>query len=142
MQTLARVHDIRPGRVRLACESVASSCGACAGGRGCALRWLARPGSALLEVDTMALAGWTLRPGDDIQIEVDDGELLRAALAAYLPPLLGLLGGPLIVAGVAPGRELAMLVAALAGLAAGWVVAGWWLRRSPPRYRLRPAEAA
>jgi positive regulator of sigma E activity len=96
----------------------------------------------MLEVDATALAGWTLRPGDDIQVEVDDGELLRAALAAYLPPSLGLLGGPLIVAGVAPAYELALLVAALAGLAAGWVVARWWLRWSPPRYRLRPAEAA
>lgn len=142
MQTLARVHDIRPGRVLLACESAASNCAACAGGRGCALRWLARPGSALLEVDATALPGRTLRPGDGIQVEVDDGELLRAALLAYLPPSLGLLGGPLIVAGVAPGRELAVLAAALAGLAAGWVVARWWLRRSPPRYRLRPAEAA
>lgn len=137
MQTLARVRDVRPGRVLLACESAAASCGACGGGRGCALRWLARPGGPLLEVDATALGGSQLRPGDGVEVEVDDGELLRAALLAYLPPLIGLLAGPMVAAGVAPGHELAALGGAGVGLAAGWAVARWWLRRSPPRYQLR-----
>lgn len=142
MHALARVRDVRSDRLLLACESVAASCGACAGGRGCALRWLARPGGSTLEVDATALGGSQLRPGDAIELEVDDGELLRAALFAYLPPLVGLLGGPMVAAGVAPGHELAALGAAGGGLAAGWVVARWWLRRSPPRYRLRLPGAA
>ena len=48
--------------------------------------------------------GTPLRPGDSVIIEVDDGELLRAAALAYVPPLAGLLAGPVAVA-VMPGRK-------------------------------------
>jgi positive regulator of sigma E activity len=142
MQTLARVHDVHEGRVRLACESVASTCDACSGGRGCALRWLARPGGAMLEVGMPSLDGRQLLPGDRVVLEVDDGELLRAAMLAYVPPLIGLLAGPGVATWLAPGSEPAALVAAALGLAAGWGMARLWLHRSPPRYRLRPAVAA
>lgn len=95
----------------------------------------------MLEVDAASLAGRPLRPGDGVEVEVDDGELLRAALLAYLPPSIGLLGGPMISAGIAPGHDLVALGAAGVGLAAGWLVSRSWLRRSPPRYQLRLPEA-
>jgi sigma-E factor negative regulatory protein RseC len=139
MQTLARVHDVRQDRVRLACESAASACDACSGGRGCALRWLARPGGGLLDVEMPLLDGHRLLPGDNVVVVVDDGELLRAAMVAYVPPLIGLLGGSGVATIMVPGREWAALIAAAVGLAAGWGMARRWLRRSPPRYRLRPA---
>ena len=142
MQTLARVHDVHEDRVRLACESAASACDACSGGRGCALRWLARPGGAMLEVGTPCLDGRRLLPGDRVVLEVDDGELLRAAVLAYVPPLIGLLAGPGVATWLVPGSEAAALVAAALGLATGWGTARLWLHRSPPRYRLRPAVAA
>lgn len=142
MQTLARVHDVHEGRVRLACESAASACGACSGGRGCALRWLARPGGAMLEVEMPFLDGRRLLPGDGVVVEVEDGELLRAAMLAYVPPLIGLLAGPGVATILAPGSESAALVAAGLGLAVGWGAARLWLHRSPPRYRLRPAVSA
>lgn len=132
---------MRAGRVLLECEAAAAACAACAGRRGgCALRWLAGPGNAMLDVVDPAPRGPALQPGDGVIVEVDDGELLRAAALAYLPPLAGLLAVPLVVAVLLPGHEAAALAGAALGLLAGWGVARAWLRRSPPRYRLRIAE--
>lgn len=105
------------------------------------MRWLAGPGHSTLDVDTPAIPGAPLRPGDGVIIDVDDGELLRAAALAYVPPLAGLLAGPVVAAMLQPGSEPVALTGALVGLAAGWGAARAWLRRSPPRYRLRPVEA-
>lgn len=138
MRTAARVRDVRAGRAWLACEAEAG-CPACGGGRGCALRWLSRPGEPLLEVPERRADGGRLAPGETVTIEVPEGELLRAAARAYLPPLGGLLAGPLLATSAA-GDDLAAMLAAVAGLAAGWVLARGWLRRSPPRYRLARAE--
>jgi positive regulator of sigma E activity len=124
----------------LECEAAAEACGACAGRRGCALRWLARPGSPVFEVVDPAPGGRALSPGDCVILEVEDGELLRAAALAYVPPLAGLLAVPLVVAPLLPGNEPAVLAGAVLGLAAGWGAARAWLRRAPPRYRLRVAE--
>jgi len=71
MQTRARVHDVHEDRVRLACESAATACDACSGGRGCALRWLARPGGGMLEVEMPLLDGRRLLPGDGVVVEID-----------------------------------------------------------------------
>ena len=138
MRTAARVHDVRAGRAWLACEA-AAGCPSCSGGRGCALRWLSRPGEPLLEVPERRPDGGRLSPGEAVTIEVPEGELLRAAARAYLPPLAGLLAGP-AVAVAWTADELPALLAAVAGLAAGWTVARSWLRRSPPRYRLAGPE--
>lgn len=141
MQARARVHAVRAGRVRLECESPAEACSACAGRRGCALRWLAGPDNPNLDVAHPVPDAAPLRPGDGVIIEVDDGELLRAAAIAYVPPLAGLLAGPVAAAAMTPGSESAALAGAILGLAAGWGASRAWLRRSPPRYRLRLAEA-
>jgi len=106
------------------------------------LRWLAGPGDSMLEVVHPASHGPPMHPGDHVIIEVDDGELLRAAALAYVPPLVGLLAGPVAAATLVPRSEPTAPAAALLGLAAGWGAARLWLRRSPPRYRLSQAEAA
>ena len=106
------------------------------------LRRLARPGGPLLEVPARVGNGSPLRPGDDVVVDVADGELLAAAARAYVPPLTGLLAVPTVVAVVADGGELQVLLAAATGLLAGWILARWWLRRSPPRYRLLGSEEA
>lgn len=138
MRTVARVQDVRAGRAWLACET-AAGCPSCSGGRGCALRWLSGPGEPLLEVPEQRPDGGRLAPGEAVAIEVPEGELLRAAARAYLPPFAGLLAGPLLaVAWTAD--DLAALLAAIAGLAAGWAAARGMLRRSPPRYRLARPE--
>lgn len=140
MRTAARVRDVRDGRAWLACEAAASACDACSGGRGCALRWLARAEGAVLEVPAEAADGRRLAAGDGILVEVSDGELLRAAMLAYLPPLVGLLAGAGFAALLAPASQAAAVLASLAGLVAGWAVSRAWLRRSPPRYRLQVEE--
>ena len=138
MRTAARVHDVRAGRARLACEA-AAGCPTCRGGRGCALRLLSRPGEPLLEVPERRPDGGRLAPGEAVTIEVPEGELLRAAARAYLPPFAGLLAGPVLALTWVADDSTALL-AAIGGLVAGWVVARGWLRRSPPRYRLAPPE--
>ena len=142
MEARARVHAVHAGRVRLECESATETCGACAGRNRCALRWLARPGNPQLDVADPAPDAEPLRPGDGVIIEVADGELLRAAALAYLPPLAGLLAGPQDAAALTPCNELAALAGAALGLAAGWGASRAWLRHSPPRYRLRIAESS
>jgi sigma-E factor negative regulatory protein RseC len=140
MEARARVNAVHAGRVRLECESPAGACGACAGRRGCALRWLAGPGNPNVEVASPVPDALPLRPGDGVIIEIDDSELLRAAALAYIPPLVGLLAGPVAVAALASGGELAAMAGAVMGLTAGWGASRAWLRRSPPRYRLRTAD--
>jgi len=136
MRARARVESVTAGRARLACEAPASSCAACAGGRGCALRWLGRATGTTLDVPETVASRDQLVPGDAVVIEVSDGDLLRAALRAYLPPLLGLLAGAAVARlGAGAGEGVAVL-AALAGLVIGWGVARAWLGRAPPRYRL------
>jgi len=141
MQARARVREVEPGRVRLECESSAEVCGACAGRGRCALRWLAGPANPMLEVAHPTPDSMPLSSGDGVIIEVDDGELLRAAALAYVPPLVGLLAGAVATMALLPGSEPAALAGAVLGLLAGWSAARAWLRRSPPRYRLRAAEA-
>ena len=79
-------------------------------------------------------------PGARVTVEVEDGVLLGAAARTYLPPLAGLLAGPLLADRVAGGGELPLLLSALGGVLLGWAVARAWLRRSPPRIAVRPAE--
>jgi positive regulator of sigma E activity len=138
MRAAARVQDVRGDRAQLVCEA-APACAGCAGGRGCALRWLSGPGRPELEVPARGADGRRLLRGSCVAVEVADGELLRAAARAYLPPLAGLLGGPAaVVAGA--GGELAALAAAVAGLVAGGSVARALLRRRPPRFTVVAGE--
>jgi len=95
----------------------------------------------VLEVPAEAADGRRLATGDGILLEVSDGELLRAAMLAYLPPLAGLLAGAGGATVLAPGMQATAMLASLAGLVAGWAVSRAWLRRSPPRYRLQVEEA-
>lgn len=142
MKVVARVRDAGQDRVRLDCDAPASTCGACAGGRGCALRWLARAEGPTLEVPASRGDGQRWVSGDTVVVEVPEGELLRAAARAYLPPLAGLLGGPALAAVLPGNSELAAVAAAVVGITLGWVVARAWLRRVPPRYRIRAQEGA
>jgi positive regulator of sigma E activity len=135
MRTRARVHDVREGRAWLACEAATGACTACAAGRGCALRLLGPSGGGLLEVPAQGPGGTLLARGDALTIEVSDRELLRAAVAAYVPPLIGLLAGPLVATLLSASDRIAV-AAAGAGLVLGWAVSRACLRRSPPHVEL------
>lgn len=64
------------------------------------------------------------RVGDAVIIVVPDGAVLKAALRAYISPLLLALAG--VALGLAIGDEAAGALLGLAGLGAGWLM----LRRS------------
>ena len=65
-------------------------------------------------------------------LTVDDASLLRAALRLYLPPLAGLLAAPALLRVLTGDSGIASLMAAVAGLAAGLLVARRWTTRMPP----------
>ena len=141
MKAVARVHSVREGRAILSCEVPPAACSACGGGRGCALRWLSST-RGRLDVPVPSGGDLPLAPGDGVVVEVAEGEVLRAAVLAYLPPLAGLLAAAVLARAVLPDAELAALLLASAGLTAGWGLSRAWLRRRPPRYTLTPGEAS
>ena len=132
MEAPALVREVDADRALLACEAPAAVCGACAGGGGCALRRLAGGGPALLAVPRRAPGGELLSIGTRVTVAVSEGELLRASVRAYLPPLAGLLAGPALARGLVDGGDGWLLLGAVAGLAAGWAIARTWLRQVPP----------
>lgn len=140
MKAAARVLEVNGNRARLECDSTTTTCAACAGRGGCALQRLAGGREPRLEVSTHAVDGVLLVPGSRVTVEVGEGELLGAATRAYLPPLAGVLAGPLLARVGADAGDGIVLVCALAGLLLGWLVSRVWLRRSPPRLAVRLAE--
>lgn len=140
MKAVARVLEVDGERARLECDAGSASCTSCAGRGGCALQRLAGRRRSRLEVPALAADGVRLVPGVRVTVEVEDGALLGAAARTYLPPLAGLLTGPLLVAATAGGGDELVLASALGGVLLGWAAARAWLRRSPPRIAVRQAE--
>jgi sigma-E factor negative regulatory protein RseC len=140
MESRARVVLVRDGRATVVCEQ-ASSCGPCGPGRGCGLRWLAGNDRRTLEVPVQPDDPAPPRPGDTVTVSLPDGDLLRIATRMYVPPLTGLLTGPLLIRGTSYEGEGTAVIAALAGLLLGWLLARAWVRASPPQVLLRPANS-
>jgi positive regulator of sigma E activity len=140
MRTAAKVLEVMGGRARLGCESTSSACSACGGGGGCAMLRLAPRGEPRVEVPLHDADGRRLEPGARVSVEVADGELLGATLRACLPPLAGVLAGPLLARAVPGGGDGIAAAAALGGLLLGWAIARTWLRRSPPAFAVRLDE--
>ncbi len=129
------VVEIRDGRAWIECAVDAPACNACAGGRGCG--WASPSGPRRLSAPHQ-LEGTPLSPGDSVELEADDGRLLAAAARLYLPPVAGLLGGPALLrlAGLDTGTM--PLLAAVAGLVAGGLLARWLSRDVPVALLRRP----
>ena len=98
------------------------------------MRWLGSANRSNLEVAGVSRDGSPLLAGQSVTIEVSDGELLRSAAKVYLLPLAGLLTGPAVVRWIGAGSEAAAMIAAVAGVVLGWVLARGWVRRSPPSF--------
>lgn len=132
------VTQVEAGIARIECSPDGQpACAACATGRGCG--WQRSTRSRQVEIDASHAAG-TLEPGQQLELEVDAGRLLRAACRLYLPPLAGVLAGPaaLRLSGFEHG-PLPLLAAGI-GLAIGAAVAWRWTRAEVP-VRWRPLEA-
>jgi sigma-E factor negative regulatory protein RseC len=143
---IARTGDIAEVEVRRR-----SGCHGCSvqGACGTSLidRYLGRRKS-LLQVDNAL----DVVPGDEVVVGVSDAVLLRAAVAAYLVPLIGLIGGAVVAIEVAARLPaLQEQTAALVGALLGFVLALRWVRhygrrlQADPRFRavlLRRAGAS
>ena len=130
MQVTGVVTRVEAGRADIECGvSSHPACGACASGRGCG--WQRSNGPRRLEIPARQ-GSRTLEPGDRLEVQVDEGRLLRAACRLYLPPLAGLLAGPALfrVAGWEQGAT--PLLGAVLGLLAGGLVAWRWTRAGVP----------
>jgi sigma-E factor negative regulatory protein RseC len=124
-----------------------SSCNACSARGGCGVslldRVLGRRPQHLLLPNKLGVG-----VGDEVVIGMPEGALLKAAVAAYMVPLLGLLAGGIIGEGfvVEPASsQLPPLFGGLAGLVLGLVATRLYSRRlaADPRWRavlLRRAE--
>lgn len=119
IETPARVVRVE-GATAWVCAESPSSCGAC-GGKGCGASLYARllhPHEPEYAVGNPIDA----RPGEPVVVGIEDGALLKAALAAYIVPLFLVLLGALV------GSQSGNLTA-VAGALAGLVLAVAWLRR-------------
>ena len=129
------VIEVRGDRAWVECRSEPVSCGACATGRGCT--WRAPATQRRLAVPA-ELAGRPLQTGEVIELEADDTNLFQAALRLYLPPLVGLLAGPALVRWIGWEHGSIPLVAAIAGLLLGCLVARAWTQAAPAFVLHRP----
>ena len=134
------VTAVDAGIARVECSPDGSpACSACAAGRGCGWQRPSRPRQIELRVDP---AGLSLTAGDPLELEVDEGRLLRAACRLYLPPLAGLLAGPLALRLAGLEQGVLPLLAAGIGLGVGLAVARRWARTAVAvRWRPVPGVA-
>jgi positive regulator of sigma E activity len=114
------VVDVHDGRATVRCQTEPAGCGACAAGRGCG--GLRREGPPLLEI-AAELDGRSLAPGESVRILAEPRDLFAAAVRLYLPPLAGLLTGPMFIRLLGQGDGPVSLLAAGIGLAAGLLLA-------------------
>jgi positive regulator of sigma E activity len=129
------VVEVRDGRAWVEWRAEATSCGACAAGRGCS--WRSPVGSQRLEV-AARLDGRGLEAGEAVELEVDDAALFGAALRLYLPPLAGLIAGPALLRGLGGDAAAWPALAAVAGLLLGCFFARRWTRAAPALALHRP----
>ena len=131
--TVVAVHE---GLAWVDCEvGSAATCGGCdQRGQGCG--WVRPRAGARLEVPAV-LDGRTLAMGERLQIEADEGRLLRVALRLYLPPIAGLLLGPAVLRWCGLEVGLAPLAASAAGFLLGGLLARGWTRSGAPVVALR-----
>ncbi len=118
-----RVERLEDGFAWVVCAGQ-SGCVRCAEGRGCGGGLLGRLlGDRLHRVRALP-GGHALRAGDRVELGLQEAALLRGALRVYGLPLLGLIGLPLTVRLMTGmSGDGTMLIAALAGLAAGLMMA-------------------
>jgi len=116
-----------------------SSCNACSARTGCGVslldRVLGRRPQRLVAANKLGVS-----EGDEVVVGMPEGALLKAAVAAYLVPLLGLLGGAIagdLMLGEASASQTLPLLTGLGGLMLGFLMTRVYSRRlaADPRWR-------
>lgn len=114
-----------------------TACGSCAASKGCGTSVIAKVlGNRRSRVRAIDPVG--VRLGDEVLVGIEESALVRGSFAVYTVPLFTLLGAALAVRGLWPGAgEPAVVVAGLAGLAAGLIWLRLFARRvsADPRYQ-------
>jgi sigma-E factor negative regulatory protein RseC len=112
-----------------------STCGACSLQKGCGHGLLSRIGEGrrgYIKVLPGALALSDCAVNDRVQISIPEEVILRGSAVVYMVPLLSMLFGAGLVAGIWPGgADLAAMLGAFLGLGAGLALVRWhaWRHR-------------
>jgi positive regulator of sigma E activity len=138
------VTQVEAGVARIECSPAGQpACATCATGRGCG--WQRSSQARRIELNALQgncqLQAGQLEAGQTLELEVDEGRLLRAACRLYLPPLAGLLAGPALLRMAGLEQGVLPFAAACAGLGLGAAVAWRWTRDVVP-IRWRGVDAA
>ncbi|MDD5058779.1 MAG: SoxR reducing system RseC family protein [Sideroxydans sp.] len=123
IETTARVVSSNNGTV-LVETSVQSGCGSCQSREACGISGLGKYFSGTRKTIAVQCDA-KVQAGDELQLNMSEGDLLKAGLLAYLlPSVLALVG-----AGVASGwGDAAAVLGAVAGIALGFLLgrlSGW-----------------
>lgn len=120
-----------------------SACGSCAAQKGCGhalLPQLSAGRGGRIRVLPAQADTEQYRVGDDVQINIPDGVLLRGSFVAYGVPLLLLLAGALAAASWLPGnQDLTAAAGGAAGLVLGYALVRWHGARHRHDPALQPA---
>lgn len=134
LEEQGRVIEVQAGFVWVETQR-RSTCGACNLNGGCGTSVLSRV-MGQRRTRVRALDSLGARVGEEVIIGIEDTMLLRGSLAVYAVPLLGLLGGAVSGAALAPhwgwSAEGGSILFGLAGLGIGIL----WLARHARRTRL------
>jgi len=135
----AVVVRVEAGRAWVEVGGPGAGCGRCHEAGGCqsgVMSQLFRRGPRCIPVAD----GIGAVPGEHVVVQVADGALLSAAVAAYLLPVLGLVAGAAAGEAMAPAAAVADFSAAI-GAAAGFaaaVLASVWFRNRGSGAAMRP----
>jgi len=134
----ARIVAIEAGRMRLV--PLVSGCGSCGKSSDCGTAKLAKllP-SASRELELPAAPAH--RVGDVLELGLPEAALLLAALLAYLPPLLGLVAGALLISPAGAALQpLGALLGTVAGFSASRLLSRLYAGRLTPVPLAPPAD--
>jgi len=98
-----------------------SSCGGCASAKACGVKTGGLEGRLKARRFPMRNTA-DLRVGERVVVGIPEDALLRASLVAYAIPLLGMVGGSMVV-NLTIGGDVATAIAAVVGLGLGILVA-------------------
>lgn len=124
------------GRRAVVEVDVNTVCARCAAGSGCGAGLL-RGAGRVRQIEARVTPGQELREGDSVRVVLQPRDLLRAAVAAYGPPLLGATIATATGYGL-DASDVGTAAAALGGMAGGLFASRLYLARTACLSRFVP----